>query len=128
MRARTTLPAEPASAGAARHFVRTTLAKWQLESHVDVACLLVSELVTNAILHASTPSVVSVSFAEGVLRIEVCDYSQAQVTPRSYSQEAGTGRGLMLVSALASHWGSDNTDDGKRVWFELNGALAQAAV
>ncbi|MDQ1708797.1 MAG: hypothetical protein QOG49_182 [Frankiaceae bacterium] len=126
MFARATLPADPTSPALARRFVRSALADWQLTAYEDIACLLVSELVTNAILHADSPSEVSLEFTNGVLRITVSDTSQQRVRPRTYSREAGTGRGLMLVEALSAAWGSGNTDAGKAVWFELDdGVIAR---
>jgi anti-sigma regulatory factor (Ser/Thr protein kinase) len=120
MFARTTLPADPVSAGVARRFVRRTLADWRLREFEDAACLLVSELVTNAILHAASPSVLTLAFDDGVLHIEVSDSSSQRVRPRTYSREAGTGRGLMLVEALSAAWGSGATNAGKFVWFDLD--------
>lgn len=120
MRVSATLPAEPASAAAARQFVRATLAAWQLRQFADAASLLVSELVTNAVLHAGSVSIVTISCEAGVVRVEVSDSSTAQVQPRHYSADAGTGRGLMLVQAIASSWGNAAIVDGKRVWFELD--------
>ena len=122
MLANATLPAEPASAGAARRFVRSTLREWRLGVFEEIACLLVSELVTNAVLHANSVSVVSIYFDAETLRVEVRDASPASVQPRSYSPEAGTGRGLLLVQALAALWGSSSDSEGKRVWFELDAA------
>lgn len=120
MRSSATLPAEPASAAAARQFVRATLADWQLRQFTDAASLLVSELVTNAVLHAGSVSVVTISYEAGVVRVEVSDSSSAQVQLRHYSADAGTGRGLLLVQAIAASWGNASVADGKRVWFELN--------
>jgi anti-sigma regulatory factor (Ser/Thr protein kinase) len=113
------LAADPVSAGIARRFVRVTLADWRLREFEDVACLLVSELVTNAILHAGSASVVTLDYDSGVLHIEVSDSSALRVRPRTYSREAGTGRGLMLVEALATAWGSGTTSGGKQVWCDL---------
>ena len=119
MYARASLPAEPASASAARRFLRNTLADWHLEEYTDAACLLASELVTNAVLHAGSVSDIAVYYQDRVLRVEVADESVQQVRPRSYSAEAGTGRGLLLVQAIAVDWGHTPAVGGKVVWFEL---------
>lgn len=120
MFARATLPAEATSPAAARRFIRGVLADWQLTVYEDVACLLVSELVTNAVLHANSASELSVEYDAGRLHIAVADASMQRARPRAYSREAGTGRGLMLVEALAAAWGTAGTEIGKQVWFELD--------
>ncbi|MEO6712860.1 MAG: ATP-binding protein [Mycobacteriales bacterium] len=120
MFASATLPAEPTSPGAARLFVRATLADWELTLFEDIACLLVSELVTNALLHAASSSELSLGYQGGVLHVAVGDESAQRVRPRAYSRDAGTGRGLMLVAALSAQWGSSATAIGKEVWFELD--------
>jgi len=81
--------------------------------------LLVSELVTNALLHARSEVVVSVSVTAQAVRIEVWDTSRAAPVSRHYAPEATTGRGLVLVEALADAWGTDVGPRGKTVWFEL---------
>lgn len=120
MFAQATLPAEPASAAAARRFVRATLLAWRLPDFLDAATLLVSELVTNAILHAGSTSVLSIGYDDGVLRVGVADSAPGRVQQRSYPSDAGTGRGLVLIDALAAAWGSAATAGGKQVWFELD--------
>src|SRR3954447_17397598 len=103
----------------ARRFVRDTLSSWGAEEHVDTATLLISELVTNAVLHArSAPEVILV--AEGaMLRVEVYDQSPILPARRHYGLQAGTGRGIVLVEEMASEWGAEATRSGKVVWFEL---------
>ena len=119
--ARTSLPAELESASAARRFVGSILRDWDCDPIADSALLLVSELVTNAVLHARSRLDVVLRLAEDRLRVEVHDESQAQPTRKYYSPQAGTGRGLMLVEQLAAHWGVEPIDgDGKWVWFELD--------
>ncbi|MGH2685138.1 MAG: ATP-binding protein [Actinomycetota bacterium] len=119
--ARTSLPADLASAGAARRFVGSTLREWECDTLADSALLLVSELVTNAVLHARSALDVVLRLAADRLRVEVHDESPTQPTRKHYSIHAGTGRGLMLVEQLAQEWGVDQLgDNGKRVWFELH--------
>jgi anti-sigma regulatory factor (Ser/Thr protein kinase) len=118
--ARTTLPADPASAGSARRFVRARLNEWNAWHLEDPALLLVSELVTNAILHARSESMLTVVYDDGVLRVEVADASLVGVQRRVYARDAATGRGLLLVDAIATAWGTVATEEGKAVWFELD--------
>ena len=119
------LPAEPASASRARRFVVDTLQRLQYDTVTDVAELLVSELVTNALLHAGSEVRVRVEADGSRIRVEVQDASPVTVRKRTFSPESTTGRGLALVEALATRWGSDVvTDRGKAVWFELEEAGA----
>lgn len=123
MDARTTLPADPASAGSARRFVRARLTEWGAPHLEYAASLLVTELVTNAVLHARSESVLSLAYDDGVLRAEVADSSLVGVQRRRYARDAATGRGLLLVEAISTAWGTAATEEGKAVWFELDGDL-----
>ncbi|MDQ3642832.1 MAG: ATP-binding protein [Actinomycetota bacterium] len=117
-------PATPASAAAARRFVESVLAGTELDHVAYPATMLVSELVTNAILHTGTPLEVVVIPDGPRLRVEVHDGSAQMAVRKHYSDMSGTGRGLMLVERMAAEWGCDRTADGKVVWFELDGAVA----
>ncbi|MDP8936309.1 MAG: PAS domain S-box protein [Actinomycetota bacterium] len=86
---------------------------------VDVATLLVSEVVTNSVLHAGTEIRLSCQSRRTGIRVEVFDRSPLLPGIRHYDAEATTGRGLALLSALAASWGVDCEDDGKTLWFEL---------
>ncbi|MFG2622656.1 ATP-binding protein [Streptomyces sp. NPDC048507] len=91
----------------------------------DVAELLVTELVTNALVHTEQGAEVSVRLAATRLRVEVRDYNARRPTPYVTSADDGThGRGLVLVQALADAWGVDPLalGRGKVVWFELEAA------
>ncbi|HSO96358.1 MAG TPA: ATP-binding protein [Acidimicrobiia bacterium] len=112
------LPPEPASPAAARRFVTESLAS-SIGAPVEVATLLVSELVTNAVLHARTPMVLNVTARDGSVRVEVQDCSAALPALRYYDRTAPTGRGLQMLDVLASQWGVDTDDGYKTVWFEL---------
>lgn len=113
-------PAEPASAGKARRFVDATLRGWSCEHLVDVASLLVSELVANAVLHAGTTVHVIARITPARLRVEVYDDNPRLPTRKHYSALSTTGRGLMLVERLSEDWGTAGTPSGKVVWFELD--------
>ena len=81
--------------------------------------LLVSELVTNAVLHAGTDVELVVRRLRKGVRVEVLDRSTRPPVPRAYDDEAMTGRGLALVRELSRVWGVDERKDGKVVWFEV---------
>lgn len=93
----------------------------------DVAELLITELVTNALVHTDRGAEVSASLAATRLRVEVRDYAACRPRPYVPTADDGThGRGLMLVQALADAWGVDALPpgSGKVVWFELDGGPA----
>ncbi len=99
--------------------VRELLTVAGLDDLLDDAALLVSELVTNAVIHAGSEVRVRGEVVGGVLRVEVTDASRHHPALRNYSETAGTGRGMALLVALADHWGVIPTTEGKTVWFEL---------
>lgn len=111
------LAANPTSAHAARNFVGGTLERWGREDLSEVAVLLTSEVVTNAILHAGTDVVVTVRMDGGRARVAVHDNDVTP--PRRRVAASDGGRGLTLVDALAGSWGTFPNGDGKAVWFEL---------
>ena len=113
------LLAHPSSVSTARKVVRDLLTVAQREDLVETAQLLVSEVVTNALVHAGTPIGFHASVGDGGLRVEVTDGSTQAPAPRGYAATAGTGRGLRLLQQLVDHWGSVARPDGKTVWFEL---------
>lgn len=127
---RTVLPCDASSVGVARRLLRhelTTLRHADVDADlVDAAGLLVSELVTNAVVHARTDVTLRATIRRGVLRIEVADGSPVVPTPRRTSSLAGTGRGLQLVDRLANRWGVQKSRGGKTIWFELS-PIEQAA-
>lgn len=126
--ARAKLAPELQSAGRARKFVDETLRRWDCGEQLDVVTLLVSEVVTNAIVHAGTEVEVSVELKEESVRIEVTDKEAGLPKPRDAAEEDTSGRGLALVDAMASAWGVESRPGGKVVWFEvprLDDALAE---
>jgi anti-sigma regulatory factor (Ser/Thr protein kinase) len=105
----------------ARRFVAHLLGRLEADSVLDQTVLLVSELVTNAVLHARTPVTVEVSLTGDVLRVGVGDASPTPPAMRSFSALAGSGRGLHLVASMSRTWGvDDRPDGGKIVWFEID--------
>lgn len=118
--ASTSLTADPENAAFARHFVGRVLQQWHLEPMVDVAALLTSELVSNAILHGHSGMELCVSRpADDRVRVEVTDHGAGCPKRRRASTEATTGRGLDMVHTLATDWGVRRVAGGKAVWFDL---------
>lgn len=113
------LPPEAASVSRARRLVGAAMTAGGHDELVDVATLLVSEVVTNSLLHAGTEIHLSCQPSGIGVRVEVFDGSPLLPAVRHYDPEATTGRGLALVSALAASWGVDCEDGGKTLWFEL---------
>ena len=108
-----TLEPEPASVARARRLVAAALAAADhSEDVVDVATLLVSEVVTNSVLHAGTEIGLRCERRGGGVRIEVSDGSSMVPGVRHYDPDATTGRGLGLVSTLATSWGVRLHDHG----------------
>lgn len=114
-------PAQPASVTAARRFVTEIVATAGLAELVDDARLLVSELATNAVMHAHTEFTVTVHLASAGVYVEVQDGDEEG--PELVLIEAHdvleSGRGLRLLDAAASTWGCRPLEHGKVVWFRL---------
>jgi anti-sigma regulatory factor (Ser/Thr protein kinase) len=111
----------PSAVREARAEVRRQLEGWGLAERGDVAEvteLLVSELATNALLHAASRFRLTLSAAHGVLRCEVADAGR-RVPQVVDAGSAESGRGMFLVDALAQRWGCHQDGAGKTVWFEL---------
>ena len=113
------LPPTTDSVPVARRFVRARLVDGPTD--VDTATLLVSEVVTNAILHARTTVTLTLEVVGDLVRITVRDGSPVQPRIHSFSPTSATGRGLRLLDRLAKRWGvtADPTTGGKVVWFEI---------
>jgi anti-sigma regulatory factor (Ser/Thr protein kinase) len=128
MDVRATLPCDAASVSAARRLVRGELtthahAVPDRAELVEAASLLVSELVTNAIVHARTDVELRLLADDRMLRAEVTDRNPTLPTRRRPTSLTGTGRGLELIDDLASRWGVLLSDAGKTVWFEITFAI-----
>ena len=117
------LPAQASSVRAARQFVRETLLEWSCPDIVESATLLTSELVTNAMQHgrtggqAAAPIELRLFTTVHGIRVEVDDDSDVPPVHRGASDDGG--RGLTIVDALSSAWGTHSNRSGKTVWFEL---------
>lgn len=116
------LPSAAASAARARAFVRACLQQWHHDELAEIAQLLTSELVTNAVLHARTTIELRVARTPDGVRVEVHDGNPEQPERSPRYPDTNTGRGIMLLDALAASWGVDTaaTPNGKTVWFEVS--------
>jgi anti-sigma regulatory factor (Ser/Thr protein kinase) len=113
------LPPEPSSASRARALAREQLDERYAPETLETIALLVTELVTNAILHARTPMQLTVMPHADHVHICVEDESNERPALRAYESDAVTGRGLALVERLSSSWGVDTTTTGKVVWCDV---------
>jgi Histidine kinase-like ATPase domain len=121
---------DPAEVGRARRWARSRLAGSGVdrdEQVAEVLVLIVSELVTNAVVHTGCPAVLRMLFrgatagcAEGCVRVEVADASCRLPQPRHAERDETGGRGLELVDGLADRWGWQPEGAGKRVWCEVD--------
>ncbi|TDD28996.1 hypothetical protein E1286_46670 [Nonomuraea terrae] len=114
-----TLPPWPVSVTWARHLVRGQLLVWGWSQACDVAELLASELVTNAVRHAAGLVLLTLWVVDGVLRCEVGDGSQQLPVRHAAAEDDEGWRGLALVEELSAAWGTSATRWGKVVWFEM---------
>ncbi|MEV0635240.1 ATP-binding protein [Streptomyces sp. NPDC050619] len=117
-----TFPADPGAVRTARAVVRGQLREWGLDSLADLAALLVSELVTNSLRHATGPIGVRLVRPAGlgdVLLVEVSDPLPDPPRERVARLEDESGRGLQLVALSSRRWGTRPGEAGKTVWFEL---------
>ena len=109
-----------ASSSRARRFVRESLAGEVEQDVLDDAVLVSSELVTNATVHAGTPSVLEVRVTQDCVVLRVTDEDPSPPVRRRLTPGGtSTGRGLNLLEVLCARWGSEPAPHGKTVWGEL---------
>ncbi|MCF3965450.1 ATP-binding protein, partial [Streptomyces fuscigenes] len=119
---------DPAEVGRARRWVRSRLAGSGMdrdEQTAEVLVLIVSELVTNAVVHTGCPAVLRMLFGlgaadAGTVRVEVADGCATPPSPRHAEGDDTGGRGLELVDGLADRWGWQPEGEGKRIWCEVD--------
>ena len=122
---RAPLSDDPREVASARHQLSDHLAEHGVPEEItDTAVLLMSELVTNAILHGEPPVELLVHGQKDGLRVEVCDNDRdsfALLQPRADAAAYRLGgRGLQLVDSLAARWGACLEGPAKSVWFEID--------
>jgi anti-sigma regulatory factor (Ser/Thr protein kinase) len=114
------LAPKPASVRSARVFTAGVLGDGGVEASViELAVLLVSELVTNAAVHAGSTIRVTVHVDSHWVRVEVEDEGRGQPVLRRQARNELQGRGLAVVDRLSTDWGADRRDGRKVVWFEI---------
>ncbi len=148
---------DPAEVGRARRWARSRLAGSGIQADEPVSetlILLVSELVTNAVVHTGRPAVLRLSMpdaaseppagesavggsavgeravgeAVATVRLEVLDASARAPRPRCADGDETNGRGLALVDCLADRWGWSPEGAGKRIWCEVDRCPSAAVV
>jgi serine/threonine-protein kinase RsbW len=104
----------------ARAFIAMTLHGWGCDQMEEVAALLVSEVVTNAVEHVQSTALLRVRYEDGRVEVRVQDESDSLPMLQPSDPEGASGRGLMLVNALADRWGVEPlAGGGKSVYFAL---------
>jgi CheY-like chemotaxis protein/anti-sigma regulatory factor (Ser/Thr protein kinase) len=110
----------PADVPVARRFLEEQCRRWDCGEILDDASIVVTELVTNAFVHAGTRCELRAGLTDRALRLQVTDYGPGMPNPRMADGRAEGGRGLMLVSALCVAWGVEGLPGGgKVVWAEI---------
>ncbi|MFI6687839.1 ATP-binding protein [Streptomyces sp. NPDC050485] len=118
---------DPAEVGRARRWARSRLAGSGIgldEPLAETLILLISELVTNAVVHTGCPAVLRMLLGAddegGTVRVEVADTSCCPPKPRHAEGDDTNGRGLELVDGLADRWGWQAEGAGKSIWCEVD--------
>jgi anti-sigma regulatory factor (Ser/Thr protein kinase) len=109
-----------AAPGMARRLVIEALQQWEWAGDHQVAALIVSELSTNAVVHAHSPFRVCITRTQDQVRISVTDLHPGSPVVVSSTQQVTSGRGLSIISDLADRWDHDIGVGGKEVWAELH--------
>lgn len=115
---RRSFPNQASAVAAARSFVLGALPHLAQTTRERIE-LMVSELTTNAVKHADSPFNVTVVTDVDRVRVEVNDEGEKAPVPRHPAPTDASGRGLVIVQALADEWGVDVHDGDKTVWFSL---------
>jgi anti-sigma regulatory factor (Ser/Thr protein kinase) len=89
------------------------------EDQLAAALLLATEMVTNVVQHTTGPLTLRATLDKRALVVEVEDYSADGLQLAKPSDHDESGRGLQIIDAIASRWGTTRTTCGKRVWFEI---------
>ncbi|GAA0902595.1 SpoIIE family protein phosphatase [Streptomyces thermoalcalitolerans] len=120
----TVAQAEPERVAVARRQLREVLHDWASEDQVDSAVLLLSEMLTNVLVHTDADALLLAEVqgekGERRLRVEVTDAGDDLPHKRRPGEMASSGRGLVLIEMLADSWGVVPRGQGKSTWFELH--------
>ncbi|OIJ69568.1 SpoIIE family protein phosphatase [Streptomyces mangrovisoli] len=119
----TVAQAEPERVAVARQQLRELLHDWSSPDQVDSAVLLLSETLTNVLVHTDADALLTAEVSgepdKRRMRVEVTDTSDDLPHKRRPGEMASSGRGLVLIELLADAWGVDPRGEGKSTWFEL---------
>jgi anti-sigma regulatory factor (Ser/Thr protein kinase) len=120
-RASADIPATVRGPSAARHMVGALMRGWELGGLCDDAELVVSELVTNAVVHAPGTDSFELELTRHPdhVTISLADGSAIRPVIEALDADRPRGRGMLIVSSLAADWGSEEQAGGKRVWVDL---------
>jgi anti-sigma regulatory factor (Ser/Thr protein kinase) len=113
----------PHASREARHVARVVLQDWELPTPlVDDALLVISELVTNAVRHAGSASVLELEIGQTPqqLRVALSDDNSTAPHLRTAGVAAEDGRGMAILEALCDRWGIEPRQTGKQVWWEVD--------
>lgn len=116
---RLALSTTPATPRNARNSLRDLLATSGWRGDVEGAVLMMSEVATNALVHAGAIGTVTMTITDDVLHVSTRDASKGLPVPLPPAERQCSGRGLPIVSEIADGWGVEPCDGGKTVWFEL---------
>jgi anti-sigma regulatory factor (Ser/Thr protein kinase) len=117
---RVRLTREPSAAAEARSQVREVIRAWKVPVDPDIVILLASDLVTNAITYGDGETItLAIRCSRDHLRVDVYDSPRSRPVAADVPADAEVGRGLVLVAALSTDWGSFRTPAGKAVYFTL---------
>jgi len=113
------LSPETVSASKARTFVRDTLSEWGYDAVEPDVSLAVSELVTNAVVHAHSPTCVTLLDLRDGVQLRVRDDTPEPPTMLEPREADTGGRGMFLVDSVADNWGVEAAPPGKVVWLDI---------
>lgn len=127
-RLETNLPSLVTTPSTARAFLRNAIGTWRLDGFGEVTELLTDEVVANVVRHVGQPMTLRAIRLPTGIRVEVEDSSPQPPILQNPDPETARGRGILLLEALATAWGTDLRADGKTVWFEVDAAAAHREI